>query len=420
MSSIKSIVLNGQSYSIGDSDSDNGITITNVATKNQKLVVNVVWPSQVLNDQSTNITTPVLNITLTPNPGFKPGTIVIDGVDTDKTDYSITANKSMKIAASEATLLDKDPLIIELKNSNNVEDVIQVNISSSDIKGTVYWSYSSDLTTGKILDATSSDCILSTTDNSKSKIYVWSDDVATSNDNLCDILAIKLQTSLFVFKSESECDDATTMYLSGSLMGMINPSYSNKNNTLCGCLASLFNGVKICTIDAHQLNISDYIDYCVESKITYCVAYLFNKSSVQCGPIVKSLKLPQYCCMYMYQRSSLCTAPDILATEINEGGCYNMFSYCRQLTTDNTHPYIAISDINKLGYYGFGYMFYGCSSIDELQLNFTNVTNIANNNCNSWLYSVKSTGTFYTVSTCDWPSGNSGIPTGWTRINTDE
>ena len=120
-------------------------------------------------------------------------------------------------------------------------------------------------------------------------------------------------------------------------------------------------------------------------------------------------------------QSTLRIAPDILATEMGRDCCNYMFANCKKLVTDITHPYIAISNINKLSICGFNYMFYDCSLVGELTLNFTNTTtSTVNAKFNSWLSNVKSTGKFYTVSTCNWPSGISGIPTGWTRINTDE
>lgn len=255
------------------------------------------------------------------------------------------------------------------------------------------------------------------------KIYIWSNDVATTDTDLLSLLVNRLAKSLFTFKSinQSQCDDNTTMYLSGSLMGLVDATYSNRNASRLGCLAGLFMKIDICKIDAQNLNISDYIDYCVDSKIDSGVAYLFSYSSIQYSAPIKSLKIPTHCCNNMYKSSSLRIAPDILATEISSSGCYCMFNYCDQLITDKTHPYIAISDISKLGSYGFNFMFYHCFSVNELQFNFTNVTNdniIGKNQY--WLDYTKSTGKFYTISTCDWPSGANGIPTGWTRINTDE
>ena len=57
-------------------------------------------------------------------------------------------------------------------------------------------------------------------------------------------------------------------------------------------------------------------------------------------------------------------------------------------------------------------MFYQASSLRKITCYL--VSGIINTNTNLWVYGVSSTGTFIKDPNATWPSGDSGIPEGWT------
>jgi hypothetical protein len=65
-------------------------------------------------------------------------------------------------------------------------------------------------------------------------------------------------------------------------------------------------------------------------------------------------------------------------------------------------------------------MFRDCSKLATVTCLATSGINQSGSTAN-WLRDagsqVQGTKTIYTVSTADWPSGNNGIPSGWTRAN---
>lgn len=120
------------------------------------------------------------------------------------------------------------------------------------------------------------------------------------------------------------------------------------------------------------------------------------------------------------------------------------FSY---LFKDNTGIYDAehlILPVKQLEYEVYSHMFYYCSNLvkgpailaetmsvrscEAMFNNCTNLnyikclaTNISANNCTlSWVMSVASSGTFVKhLAMNDWPTGQNGIPSGWTVIDAD-
>ena len=57
-------------------------------------------------------------------------------------------------------------------------------------------------------------------------------------------------------------------------------------------------------------------------------------------------------------------------------------------------------------------MFNGCSALNDITMLATEITAI---DClNYWVYNVSATGTFTKAAGVTWPTGDSGIPSGWT------
>ena len=86
-----------------------------------------------------------------------------------------------------------------------------------------------------------------------------------------------------------------------------------------------------------------------------------------------------------------------------------LFQNCESLTKAPALPATSLSE------YAYYYMFEGCKSLKEVRIAATKTATYALGN---WLLGVSATGDFY----CDpnariFPSGSSGIPKGWTRLN---
>jgi len=105
--------------------------------------------------------------------------------------------------------------------------------------------------------------------------------------------------------------------------------------------------------------------------------------------------------------TSLTTAPTLPATTLAEG-CYDsMFSGCTSLVTAPTLPATTLVESCYSG------MFNGCSNLNSITCLATEGIN-ENYSTYNWVKSVASTGTFTKASGATWPTGNNGIPEGWT------
>ena len=142
---------------------------------------------------------------------------------------------------------------------------------------------------------------------------------------------------------------------------------------------------------------------------------LFNYcTSLTRAPKLPATTLAPYCYDWMFEGcTSLTEAPDLPATKLAVG-CYAvMFGGCTSLIKS---PELSAT---TLSYACYIRMFEGCSSLNEVRCKMpsTYTSSQISSFANSWLSGVSSTGTFYTYTSAHWPSGASGIPTGWTRVN---
>lgn len=89
--------------------------------------------------------------------------------------------------------------------------------------------------------------------------------------------------------------------------------------------------------------------------------------------------------------------------------CYsNMFGGCTSLTTAPVLPATSLSNGAYLS------MFYNCQNLNYIKCLATDLS--ANSCTRFWVYDVSATGTFVKKAGVEWPSGNDGIPNGWTVI----
>lgn len=102
-------------------------------------------------------------------------------------------------------------------------------------------------------------------------------------------------------------------------------------------------------------------------------------------------------------------------TSVNGTGMGGMFQYCSALTTAPD-----LSGVTSVGDYGMGNMFYGCSNISTVTA--PNINPWDTSKTGNWLTgagsSATGTKTVYCPTGVEIPtSNNSGIPSGWTRVD---
>ena len=167
-----------------------------------------------------------------------------------------------------------------------------------------------------------------------------------------------------------------------------------------------------------------------------CYRYMFSKTKITVAPELPATTLTEYCYGDMFSGcTSLTTAPELPATTLAEC-CYdNMFWGCTSLTTAPELP------ATTLARSCYRWMFYNCTSLTQAPelpakilvpycynnmfykcRNLNNVkclaTDMSASNCiQYWLSVVSETGTFIKDPSTTWPTGSSGIPTGWTVEN---
>ena len=221
--------------------------------------------------------------------------------------------------------------------------------------------------------------------------------------------------------------------------------------------ASLFDG---CTsiVKAPALPATKLADYCYYSMFKGCtgltqapelpattLAYSCYYSMFQgCTGLTQAPELPattlaNYCYLHMFQGcTGLTQAPELPATILADDCYSSMFKGCTGLTQAPELPATTLADYcyysmfdgctgltqapelpaRKLAKDCYYFMFYGCKSLKEVRIS---ATTTATNALKNWLYDVSATGDFY----CDpnstiFPSGGSGIPSGWRRLNIND
>ena len=143
--------------------------------------------------------------------------------------------------------------------------------------------------------------------------------------------------------------------------------------------------------------------------------YCYNSMFYGCQSLTEAPALPATTLDYSCYNSmffgcrSLTKAPELPATTL-EKSCYGgMFENCQSLTKAPVLPATTLAD------HCYNSMFSGCQSLNEVRIA---ATRIASYSMYDWLKDVSATGDLY----CDpnatiFPTGTSGIPSGWTRHN---
>ena len=215
---------------------------------------------------------------------------------------------------------------------------------------------------------------------------------------------------------------ATTLYVCGKLTG----DNGSSNYTQFAMRGGSF------SISGNCNSLWDYENIDAPLK-QYCGFNLFSGCTLlTTAPDLPAITLSDSCYRTMFYDCALTQAPVLPATTL-ANNCYrSMFWNCTSLTSA---PELSATTLLQ---YCYRSMFYGCSSLTEApelpattlatkcyemlfqncsKLNYVKclaTTNITTNNCTNWLNGVASEGTFEKASDTTWPSGSSGIPTGWT------
>ena len=181
---------------------------------------------------------------------------------------------------------------------------------------------------------------------------------------------------------------------------------------------------------APELPATTLADYCYSGMFGYC-------TSLTTAPELPVTTLASNCYQWMFGYcTSLTTAPELPATKL-ASNCYQwMFGYCTSLTTAPELPATTLADVcynnmfyrctsltvapelpaTKLASNCYSNMFRNCSSLNHIKCLAVNGIN-TNNSTLNWVSGVPRPGTFVKASSASWPTGNSGIPSGWTIEN---
>jgi hypothetical protein len=154
----------------------------------------------------------------------------------------------------------------------------------------------------------------------------------------------------------------------------------------------------------------------VTTLASECYAGMFqNCTSLTTAPALPATTLAGSCYRSMFQGcTSLTQAPELPATTLATNCYTGMFQGCTSLTTAPVLP------AATLPYYCYEQMFYGCNNLNYVKCLATDLGDYGGSNVDRWLYDVASSGTFVTPSTTKWWTDDaSGIPEGWTRIDSD-
>ena len=167
------------------------------------------------------------------------------------------------------------------------------------------------------------------------------------------------------------------------------------------CYDSMFNGCTALTtapvLPANTLEIR-----CYESMFNGCTA-------LTTAPELPATTLKNDCYRGMFSGcTSLVKAPELPATTLAYSCYSNMFSGCTSLVKAPELPATTLEP------YCYQSMFQICKSLNYIKSLATDIT--ATNALKDWLAGVAATGTFVKPAGVGYPTGSSGIPSGWSVV----
>lgn len=125
--------------------------------------------------------------------------------------------------------------------------------------------------------------------------------------------------------------------------------------------------------------------------------------------LLPATTLAEYCYRGMFSNcTSLTSAPALPATTLVTS-CYSyIFRDCTSLTSAPELPATTLAD------YCYSLMFFGCTALITVKCLATDISATDATYC--WFENASATGTFTKAAGVTWPTGDSGIPSGWTVI----
>lgn len=148
----------------------------------------------------------------------------------------------------------------------------------------------------------------------------------------------------------------------------------------------------------------------VTTLVNGCYYYMFaGCTSLTTPPQLPATTLSESCYEGMFHKcTSLVAAPSLPATTLAKFCYKSMFHKCTSLVE---MPILPATTLPLQCYNG---MFYGCTNLNSITC--LAESGIGGTTTYNFLVDVSPTGTFYKKAGASWPSGNSGIPTGWTVV----
>jgi hypothetical protein len=143
-----------------------------------------------------------------------------------------------------------------------------------------------------------------------------------------------------------------------------------------------------------------------------CYFGLYRNTSITDGILLpaRTSAVGAYQNMF-YSCDNLVNPPIILLENISTYTCYSMFEGCVNL---ETAPELFFQTSTGQCCYR---IFLNCRKLNYIKTHLTRI--VASTDIGNWVNNVSQNGTFVCDQSLSIPSGNSGIPTGWTRLNLD-
>ena len=179
--------------------------------------------------------------------------------------------------------------------------------------------------------------------------------------------------------------------------GLTEPTALPATTLAVRCYQNLFNGCSNLT-SAPELPATTMVDNCYANMLYGC-------SKLTTPPALPATTLAEGCYQGMfYHCTSLTTAPALTATTLATLCYKHLFQGCTSLTTA---PELNAETLVSGCYTN---MFYGCSNLNYIKCAAKEYNS---NYFTNWLENVAPTGDFYCYDSSIFPTGVSGIPTGW-------
>ena len=168
------------------------------------------------------------------------------------------------------------------------------------------------------------------------------------------------------------------------------------------CYYSMFSGCTGLT-SAPELPATTLANSCYRNMFHGC-------TGLTSAPELPATTLASNCYFSMFSGcTGLTSAPELPATTL-ENSCYrSMFGGCTGLTSAPELPATTLASSC------YAFMFNGCTNISLIKVHFT----AWGEQTGGWVSNVKSTGTFYKLSSLPEEYETSKIPTGWAVVNID-